>query len=125
MTCCRYPARMRRPVAAMSVVVALLLAMFGVFASPGAGAASGDRRVPEVSSSPAVAAQLVAAAPAQLRGVPQRSLWSLATPMAAICATLFGFAALRPKRFVRVVAPNAQVRLRGPPRGRALVSFAP
>ncbi len=124
MTQCRYPARMRRPVSAMSVVIALVLATFGAFAS-GAGGLSGDRRAPEVSSSPAVAAQFVVAAPAELRGVPQRGLWALTAAMAAIVAALFGFAARRPKRVVRVVAPNAQVRLRGPPVVRDLVSFAP
>ena len=67
MTYRRYPARMRRPVSAMSVVIALVLATFGAFAS-GAGGLSGEHRMPEVSSSPAVAAQFVVAAPAELRG---------------------------------------------------------
>jgi hypothetical protein len=110
---------MRRPVPAMSVVIALVLATFGAFAS-GTGGLSADRRIPEVSSSPAVAAPLVVAAPAQPRGVPQRSLWALTTAMAAILAALFGFAALRPRRVVRVLAPTTQVRLRGPPKVSAL-----
>jgi hypothetical protein len=114
---------MRRSLSALSVVIALTLATLGAFGSV-PGGRSGDRRIPELASSRAVVANVVVAAPAELRAAPQRLLWALTTVMAAIVAALFGFAARRPKRVMRVVPSNAQVRLRGPPVLSRTVSFA-
>jgi hypothetical protein len=114
---------MRRTLSAMSVVFALVLATFGAFSS-GTRLPTGERRVAELSSTPAIAAQLAIVAPPELRGGPLRSLSTLTTVMAAIIAALVGFAAVRPRRIARSVTANAVVRLRGPPTRPGPASFA-
>jgi hypothetical protein len=114
---------MRRTLSALSVVFALVLATFGAFSS-GTRVPTAERRVVELSSTPAIAAQLAIVAPPELRSAPLRNLGTLTTAMTATIAALVGFAAVRPRRIARSVTANALVRLRGPPTRRRLASFA-